>query len=224
MDNVRGLVGAGLLACSAAAGDEIVTTFGNDWFFTLGWETVGQTVTVPTSNVLDSLAVVIKGGSESPFPFFIYVFEWDEGDVVGAALWSELAWGQGTQEEIFAFDEIGLHLAREGQYAILVTLLAGDVLPGVAFVQDAYAGGTLLTKEAFDTPMIAWVGNDMLFSAGFTSCTADINGDGELNIFDFISFQGVFTSGDMAADCNQDGVLNVLDFVCFQSKFLAGCG
>jgi hypothetical protein len=200
MDNVRGLVGAGLLACSAAAGDEIVTTFGNDWFFTLGWETVGQTVTVPTSNVLDSLAVVIKGGSESPFPFFIYVFEWDEGDVVGAALWSELAWGQGTQEEIFAFDEIGLHLAREGQYAILVTLLAGDVLPGVAFVQD------------------------MLFSAGFTSCTADINGDGELNIFDFISFQGVFTSGDMAADCNQDGVLNVLDFVCFQSKFLAGCG
>jgi hypothetical protein len=91
-------------------------------------------------------------------------------------------------------------------------------------VQDAYAGGALLTKEAFDKPMIVRPGHDMLFSAGFTSCTADINGDGELNIFDFISFQGVFTSGDMAADCNQDGVLNVLDFVCFQSMFLAGCG
>jgi hypothetical protein len=118
----------------------------------------------------------------------------------------------------------GLHLARDDHYAILVTLLAGDVLPGVSFVQDAYAGGALLTKEAFDKPMIVRPGHDMLFSAGFTSCTADINGDGELNIFDFISFQGVFTSGDMAADCNQDGVLNVLDFVCFQSKFLAGCG
>jgi hypothetical protein len=25
------------------------------------------------------------------------------------------------------------------------------------------------------------------------------------------------------ADCNGDGVLNILDFVCFQNKFVSGC-
>jgi hypothetical protein len=117
----------------------------------------------------------------------------------------------------------GLHLARDDHYAILVTLLAGDVLPGVSFVQDAYAGGALLTKEAFDKPMIVRPGHDMLFSAGFTSCTADVDGDGELNIFDFISFQGLYEVGSQSADCNHDGVLNILDFVCYQAMFQQGC-
>ena len=54
-------------------------------------------------------------------------------------------------------------------------------------------------------------------------CEADVNGDGELSILDFVAFQGLFQAGDAAADCNADGELNVLDFVCFQSLFQAGC-
>lgn len=55
------------------------------------------------------------------------------------------------------------------------------------------------------------------------ACFADQNGDGELNIFDFISFQTAFQSGDLDADCNTDGGLDVFDFICFQSSFTAGC-
>ena len=54
-------------------------------------------------------------------------------------------------------------------------------------------------------------------------CAADCDGNGELNILDFVCFQGLFQDGDDAADCNGDGVLNILDFVCFQGEFQAGC-
>jgi hypothetical protein len=56
-----------------------------------------------------------------------------------------------------------------------------------------------------------------------SGCEADCNGDGTLNILDFVCFQGLFTSGNLEADCTGDGALNILDFVCFQSAFQAGC-
>ena len=56
-------------------------------------------------------------------------------------------------------------------------------------------------------------------------CAADVNGDGSLDILDFVAFQGLFVAGDRRADCDGDGRLVVaLDFACFQGAFLAGCG
>jgi len=55
------------------------------------------------------------------------------------------------------------------------------------------------------------------------TCDADVNGDGALNILDFVAFQNAFTSGDDVADCDGDGSLTILDFVCFQALFLQGC-
>lgn len=55
------------------------------------------------------------------------------------------------------------------------------------------------------------------------SCPADFNGDGNLDILDFVAFQNAFVNGDAGADCNQDGNLDILDFVCFQALFVAGC-
>jgi hypothetical protein len=54
-------------------------------------------------------------------------------------------------------------------------------------------------------------------------CYADFNGDGSLDILDFVAFQNAFVGGDESADCDGDGALNILDFVCFQNAFGAGC-
>ena len=54
-------------------------------------------------------------------------------------------------------------------------------------------------------------------------CLADFNGDGALNILDFVDFQLAFQAGEDAADVNGDGVLNILDFVTFQQIFVEGC-
>ena len=55
------------------------------------------------------------------------------------------------------------------------------------------------------------------------SCPADVNGDGALNILDFVAFQELFVQSDPTADCDGNGQWNILDFVCFQQLFQAGC-
>ena len=215
-----------VLAGSTAMADEVISTFGHDWFVTLGWPVVAQTFTVPESNVLESFAITLKGTSEQEVLVLVYVDEWDAeaGDWEGTSNWAGGVWVQGTDVELVVFDDIGLALERGEEYAFIVSMHPEDGagIPGVGYVQDAYDGGTLVTRVAFDEPVV-WPAFDMLFSAEFHSCPADVNGDGALDIFDFIAFQGLYTAGDMEADCNGDGMLNVLDFVCFQSKFVGGC-
>ncbi|MEO1009398.1 MAG: GC-type dockerin domain-anchored protein [Planctomycetota bacterium] len=55
-------------------------------------------------------------------------------------------------------------------------------------------------------------------------CLPDIDGDGELTIFDFLGFQNLFDSGDLAADFDGDGELTIFDFLEFQNLFDVGCG
>ena len=55
------------------------------------------------------------------------------------------------------------------------------------------------------------------------TCRADIDGDGELTIFDFLAFQNLFAQGDMAADFDGDGELTIFDFLAFQNEFAEGC-
>ena len=54
-------------------------------------------------------------------------------------------------------------------------------------------------------------------------CPADINGDGELNVLDFVDFQLLWVKEARAADCDESQNFDVLDFICFQKQFLAGC-
>ena len=54
-------------------------------------------------------------------------------------------------------------------------------------------------------------------------CAADVNGDGDVNILDFVAFQALWQDMDSAADCDGSKSFNILDFVCFQSLFQNGC-
>lgn len=54
-------------------------------------------------------------------------------------------------------------------------------------------------------------------------CAADVNGDGLLNILDFVAFQLNWQAEVSSADCNDDGEYTIADFVCFQELYQAGC-
>ncbi|UYV12031.1 MAG: hypothetical protein NCW75_12090 [Phycisphaera sp.] len=54
-------------------------------------------------------------------------------------------------------------------------------------------------------------------------CRADLDGDGELTLFDFLAFQNAFDMGDLIADFDGDGELTLFDFLAFQNAFAAGC-
>lgn len=55
------------------------------------------------------------------------------------------------------------------------------------------------------------------------SCRADLDGDGELTLFDFLEFQNLFSMGDLRADFDGDGELTLFDFLVFQNEFAIGC-
>ena len=54
-------------------------------------------------------------------------------------------------------------------------------------------------------------------------CEADVDGNGELDAFDFLAFQNLFIDGDGRADCDASGRLDVFDFLCFTNLFASGC-
>jgi hypothetical protein len=54
-------------------------------------------------------------------------------------------------------------------------------------------------------------------------CAADFNGDGSLDVLDFVDFQAAWQAQDPAADCDGSGTFDVLDFVCYQNLFTGGC-
>lgn len=53
-----------------------------------------------------------------------------------------------------------------------------------------------------------------------TGSLADMNGDGLLDILDFVAFQQLFQDGHGDADMNADGVHDILDFIAFQDAFV----
>jgi len=55
-------------------------------------------------------------------------------------------------------------------------------------------------------------------------CRPDLDGDGELTIFDFLEFQNLFDAMDPAADFDDDGEFTLFDFLAFQNAFDVGCG
>ena len=54
-------------------------------------------------------------------------------------------------------------------------------------------------------------------------CRADLDADGALTIFDFLTYLNVFQDGDALADFDGDGELTLFDFLAFQTAFDAGC-
>ncbi|UYV13864.1 MAG: hypothetical protein NCW75_06140 [Phycisphaera sp.] len=90
--------------------------------------------------------------------------------------------------------------------------------------------GTSVTGE-FDTfiPPVATSNRKWrLFYTGTSvdlrnTCLADIDGDCELTLFDFLGFQNLFDAGSLEADFDGDGSLTLFDFLAFQNAFSRGC-
>ena len=55
------------------------------------------------------------------------------------------------------------------------------------------------------------------------SCPPDVNGDGQVNTQDFITFLSAYSNGDPLADFNLDGQQNIVDFIVFLNAYNAGC-
>ena len=107
-------------------------------------------------------------------------------------------------------------ISSPGPFAIGGVLSNGELVPAFdGLVDDVQVYDTKLSDAdvlfLFDNP-----GEEL-------PCPADVNGDGNLNVLDFVAFQQLWQAADGSADCDANGAFNVLDFVCFQQLFVAGC-
>lgn len=110
-----------------------------------------------------------------------------------------------------------LNPTQPGIYLLAFDLWALDGAPAPsapAYIVFEEVGHQHDAEEAYE-----WV-VDHLFQL---DCPADMNGDGLLNILDFVAMQTTFQAGEPRADINGDCMLNVLDFVAYQGEFVAGC-
>ena len=73
-------------------------------------------------------------------------------------------------------------------------------------------------------PSRDWPGAAYFFDLDCLTCEPDLDADGTLTIFDFLTFLNLFEDGDTLADFDGDGELTLFDFLAFQTAFDAGCG
>jgi len=118
-------------------------------------------------------------------------------------------------------DPFVLHamLWQDGQPYILADLI--DDFPEELQLSNAYDindEGQILAW-AFDSLNVQFVA--VLLTP---ICAADMNGDGQLNLFDFLAFQSAFSNEDPAADLAEPfGTFNIFDFLAFQTAYGQGC-
>ena len=95
-------------------------------------------------------------------------------------------------------------------------MLAGtDVGPRSLYEVDLFTLEPKLIGELPPAPQIHGI--------AAIACLADFDGDGSLNVLDFVALQLAWQAGDLAADVNGDGTLDILDFVAFRQIFQEGC-
>ncbi|MFI4916700.1 MAG: GC-type dockerin domain-anchored protein [Phycisphaerales bacterium JB060] len=95
-----------------------------------------------------------------------------------------------------------------------------DLAPG-RYTFESFAAFEVSTEEQAQLGDAARHG--VSFSFRPPRCRPDLDGDGELTIFDFLMFQNLFDARDDRADYDRDDAFTIFDFLAFQNAFDAGC-
>lgn len=161
---------------------------------------------VDASNIFLPLAEIISSSNGSPFPVpphpaFSTHARWPVGDELFGPDFGDALTPSSQSYSIAQYE-------RDGPAAIVI----------------GRAGRVITNGQQWDN----WVGMRGIDLAAdqlrwLLQCPADLDGDGDLTIFDFLEFQSLFDAGDPRADVFFDGRLDVFDFLEFLNLFEAGC-
>ena len=124
-----------------------------------------------------------------------------------------------------SFDPLTNLIATNDDYFGILLPGTGVGYSGVENLSLTSGVPYIIVQTGFDNPdagpyQIQVLGNG---DVRLFSCYADLDGDGQLTIFDFLAYQNLFDAGDPDADCDEDGSLTIFDFLCYQNAFDAGC-
>lgn len=176
-----------------AGGGSFVQSWGKD-AGTPNTQTYGQTITVPTDNILTSFSFWL-GRTSTNFPdpsdvslsFMAYVYEWNDGAsmATGSALYTSGVYTHNatpaTPFTEYTLSTGSLSLATGSTYALFLSTsgLAGDGhVQWEAATSDEYPGGHFIfqnngedTGEWTSSPWGSGFASDLHFEANFTAAT-----------------------------------------------------
>ncbi|NRA59138.1 MAG: FG-GAP repeat protein [Phycisphaerales bacterium] len=103
----------------------------------------------------------------------------------------------------------------------------------IGAVEDAYLYGYAVATDGrhatigapfqYDPVEVRTIGAAYIADLSCLTCPPDLDADGRLTLFDFLTFFNAFDAGDPRADLDGDGELTLFDFLAFQDAFDAGC-
>jgi hypothetical protein len=120
--------------------------------------------------------------------------------------------------------------ATDGQWHEAAVLATGEATPE-GWVEDEFGLRTevqgdrvlVASEDRMRTPPFTKTGAVYAFDLGCEICEPDLDADGALTVFDFLTYLNLFQDGDPLADFDGDGELTIFDFLAFQTAFDAGC-
>jgi hypothetical protein len=128
--------------------------------------------------------------------------------------------------------QLGVYTATAGQDLATPGAPSLNVAEAVITTGSLNSGGfgdvtgRRLTGLTFSNPSTTTV-SFAIYAAtvrdGVHTCRPDVNGDGVVNVGDFLFFLSLYAAGDLRADMTGDGQINVNDFLSFLALYSAGC-
>lgn len=133
-------------------------------------------------------------------------------------------------------DHGAIDLGGDGAYQfggeVAVTQRMALTLNDWVLEPDAVDSGSVPVEVSFPEIRITVRSSDMVCTQATIdihaapvgdACYADCDGNGALDLFDFLCFVNAFNAGEGYADCDGSGGLDLFDFLCFQNEFIDGC-
>jgi hypothetical protein len=113
-------------------------------------------------------------------------------------------------------------------WLVMGTVSTGGFSWSYAEGNDASGSGSFLSYMYSQDQGVTWgfenVENPYQMRVTVSAaCAIDLNGDGVVNVQDFLAFLALYSAGDAIADTNGDGEVNVQDFLAFLALYALGC-
>jgi uncharacterized protein YjiK len=179
---------------------------------------------------LNGTYVIVK--EKTPSAVYEAKFDFDAGEVSFGDLFDPVGLGVSDLSDVQTLTTVASLIGTEDQDNLLIYSQESAILLEVA------RDGTVLSKFDFSSLSdsaegVTIDGQGTIYVCDESptlfvlrpkgGCRADIDGNGALELFDFLGFVNLFNAGDAAADFDGNGLLELFDFLGFVNEFNAGC-